>query len=589
LAKYSREIVNQVLTASDIVELIGASLELRPSGSNRFVGLCPFHNEKTPSFSVSRERQSFYCFGCEKGGDAVTFVMEFEGLSFMEALRKLADRAGIRLPAPSEREDKEDYLRRQLIDLGTFAARLYTDTLRDALKGGKARQYVKTRQLKEETIKRFGLGYAPDAWGTLVDAARVKSIKDPVIEASGLAKRGDKGLYDLFRDRLMIPIRDVSGNVVAFGGRDLSGTAPGKYINSPENPVYKKSRVLYGLFEARDSLRSEKRALLVEGYFDLMRCFDAGVCNVVASCGTALTHDQAALLRRYVPEVVVVFDGDAAGVRAALRGVAILTDAELTVRALVLPDGKDPDDYIRDHGVEAFRALVDQSLDFVTFYIRLNGERLTTIEGRTTVAKEVFTIVQGIDDAMRVDEYLKLAARELQLDEWNVRREFAVLARQRQEDAPKAIADAPREDEDQSKLVRDDCDFIAVLLSSEPLREMARKELAKVRFEPGPLAAVLEVLFADDRFVSKAQQFENEQAQRLYAAAANRTAVSSQKAEDIVRKQICRLKQQALRTQAKAILEDVRRAEHSGDTTRRNGLLAQKECIEKEIRGLGAA
>jgi DNA primase len=589
LAKYSREIVNQVLTASDIVELIGASLELRPSGSNRFVGLCPFHNEKTPSFSVSRERQSFYCFGCEKGGDAVTFVMEFEGLSFMEALRKLADRAGIRLPAPSEREDKEDYLRRQLIDLGTFAARLYTDTLRDALKGGKARQYVKTRQLKEETIKRFGLGYAPDAWGTLVDAARVKSIKDPVIEASGLAKRGDKGLYDLFRDRLMIPIRDVSGNVVAFGGRDLSGTAPGKYINSPENPVYKKSRVLYGLFEARDSLRSEKRALLVEGYFDLMRCFDAGVCNVVASCGTALTHDQAALLHRYVPEVVVVFDGDAAGVRAALRGVAILTDAELTVRALVLPDGKDPDDYIRDHGVEAFRALVDQSLDFVTFYIRLNGERLTTIEGRTTVAKEVFTIVQGIDDAMRVDEYLKLAARELQLDEWNVRREFAVLARQRQEDAPRAVAAAPREDEDQSKLVRDDCDFVAVLLSSEPLREMVQKELAKVPLCLGPLAEVLDALFSEDSAAPLSQRIESEEGRRLYAAAANRIHAWTEKGELLVQKRVCRLKREALQTRAAALQEGIRAAERSSDMARVSQLLAQKVGIDREIQGLGAA
>ena len=414
MAKYSREVVTQVLSATDIVEIVGSFLELRPSGNGRFVGLCPFHHEKTPSFHVSRDRQNFYCFGCEKGGDAIGFIREMEGLSFVESLRKLADRAGIQLPAMTEREGQDEYLRSRLIELGAFAARYYTETLRDALKGGKARQYLKTRTLADATIKKFGLGYAPDGYSSLLDAAKAEKFRERELDASGLVKRGDRGnYYDTFRNRLMVPIRDVSGNIVAFGGRDLSGDSPAKYINSPETALYKKSRILYGLHEARDSLRKEKQAILVEGYFDLMRCFDAGICNIVATCGTALTTEQAALIRRYVPEVVVVYDGDAAGVRAALRGVAILTAAGLTVRAIVLPDGKDPDDYIRDAGAEAFRGLVDSSSDFVTFYIRMNVERLGSIEGRTDVAKEIFTIVQGVGDLMRVDEYLKRAAHEL--------------------------------------------------------------------------------------------------------------------------------------------------------------------------------
>ncbi len=417
MAKYSREIVTQVLAATDIVEIVGASLELKPSGTNRYVGLCPFHVEKTPSFHVSRDRQQFYCFGCEKGGDAIAFVREFEGLSFIEALRKLADRAHIQLPAMTEREGKEEFLRARLIELGAFASRYFIENLKNPLKGGKARQYLKTRNLKDETTRKFGIGFAPDAWSEFRDAARTKGFTERELDASGLVKRGERGsYYDTFRDRLMVPIRDVSGNVCAFGGRDLSGDSQAKYINSPETVLYKKSRVLYGLHEARDALRKEKFALLVEGYFDLMRCVDSGIANVVATCGTALTPEQAALIRRYVPEVVVVFDGDAAGVRAALRGIAILTAAGLTVRALALPGGQDPDDFIQEHGVEEFHKLVDDSLDFVTFYIRMNHERLGTIEGRSDVAKEVFTIVQSVDDVLRVEEYLKRVASELDVD-----------------------------------------------------------------------------------------------------------------------------------------------------------------------------
>ena len=337
----------------------------------------------------------YHCFGCGKGGDALDFVREFDGLSFSEALRKLADRGGIKLPAPTERESKEEHERDQLLKLNRFAASLFENTLKDPLKGGSARRYLKTRALKPETSERFRIGFAPDSWDILTQALRDTGTREAILLASGLLKRGDRGTtYAFFRNRLMVPIRDVSGNVVAFGGRDLSGDdAVAKYINTPENSVYKKGRVLYGLFEARDAMRREKRAILVEGYFDLMRCFDSGVENVVATCGTALTTAQAALLRRYVPEVVVVYDGDAAGIRAALRGVAVLNAAGLTVRALLLPDGQDPDDYVRGRGVDAFRADIDAAQDFVAFYVQMNADRLGTIEGRTDVAREIFTYV----------------------------------------------------------------------------------------------------------------------------------------------------------------------------------------------------
>lgn len=581
MGKYPQEILTQVLAATDIVEIVGAAIELKSSGPGRFVALCPFHHEKTPSFHVTRDRQRFHCFGCGKGGDAISFLREFESIGFIEAVQKLAERAGIQLPATSDREGGEQYLRKQLLEIGSFAARYYSDCLQDPLKGGKGRAYLKTRKLKHETIRRFGLGYAPEGWSALLDAARTRGYRDSVIEASGLIKRSERGPYfDTFRDRLIIPIRDAAGNVVGLGGRDLKGDSPAKYMNSPETPVYKKSRVLFGLSEARDALRKEKYAIIVEGYFDLMRCFDEGIRNVVATCGTALTSEQASLLRRYVPEVLVVFDGDAAGVRAALRGIAILAAAGLTVRALVLPDNKDPDDYIQDAGVEAFRERVGGALDFVTFYIRMNGESLGTIEGRTDIAKQVFTIVQSIDDAMRTDAYLKQIARELQIDEWSVRREYEAQLRRR-ESGPRG---EPKTSVHDSPFSMDDYDFVAALIASGPLCDRVRRELSGVSLKPGAFAQVLMGVLSGET-----DRFEDPAAASLYAAAANRPVPPADQAEVLVEKRIRSLKRDALKAEALDLQEAIRDAEKSGDVVRAAQLASRRVGINREIDRLGAA
>lgn len=584
MAKYSQEIKSRVLAATDIVELIGSALELKPSGAGRFKALCPFHHEKTPSFNVSRDRQRFYCFGCQKGGDAINWVMEHDALPFPDAMRKLADRAGVELPAPSERDGKEDFLRRQLIELGSFAAGFYTDLLKEPMKGSKARTYLKTRHLKDDTVKRFGIGFAPDGWSNLLDAARAKGIRDAVLDASGLVKRGERGsFYDTFRDRLMVPIRDVSGNVVAFGGRDLGGESQAKYINSPETVIYKKSRVLYGLYEAREALRHEKRAILVEGYFDLMRCFDAGIHNVIASCGTALTTEQANLIRRYVPEVVIVYDGDSAGVNAALRATAILTAAGLTVRALALPDGKDPDDYIRDNGAEAFHNLVIAAPDFVTFYVRMNESRLNSIEGRTDVAKEVFTIVQSLDDAMRTDEYLKRLARELQLDEWSVRREYQNQLKRR--DATNSIEKQPTKI--RAKFTLEDTDFISALLSGDQLRDRVRHELTGKTLKPSPFAEVLiAVLGAGNGNIL--ESVESEDGEQLYAAASNHH-VDPETGLEIVEKRLTSLQREALLDEDAAVVEQMRDAKRRGDIATETQLVTRRVSIRREIDRLAPA
>ncbi|NIA15396.1 MAG: DNA primase [Nitrospiraceae bacterium] len=588
--KYSREIVAEVLAANDIVDVIGGYLELKPGGPARFKACCPFHQEKTPSFTVSRDRQMFYCFGCEKHGDAISFLTEYEGLPFVEALRRLADRAGVRLPAVSAQDDKEDHLRTQLMEFGRFARGQFVECMADALRGSACRQYLKSRDLRPETVKRFSLGFAPDDWSMLVDKAHAAGIKDPVLEASGLARRGPRGgLYDFFRNRLMIPILDAAGNVVAFGGRDLGEEGP-KYINSPENALYKKSRVLYGLHEARDAMRKEKQAILVEGYFDLMRCFDAGIENVVAPCGTALTELQGALIKRYVPEVVVVFDADPAGIRAALRGVGLLTDAGLTVRALTLPDGKDPDDYIKAHGPDAFRELVSNAADFVTFYARMSADRLGTIEGRAAVAREIFLILARLKDDLRRDEYLKRTARELMLNEWTCQSEFSKFLREQSQRAARREATAPQKDELTPKVKpvsQDDRDFVAVLLTNEALLKETKSQLSPASLGDDALSTVLRAMF-EGVGADLAQRLDEEEARHLYAAAANNHEVAADKAEEIVHKRTARIRRDVLRAEEARIRLELQEAERSNDESRVLDLLRRKVDINKEIEKVGA-
>lgn len=573
----------EVLAANDIVDIIGATLELKPAGSGRLKALCPFHHEKTPSFTVNRNRQIYHCFGCGKGGDALDYLQAHDGMTFAEALRKLADRGGVRLPALSERDGKADFLRTHLLEFGKFAAKQYQEWLRHPMRGSVGRQYLKTRLLKDETLQRFGVGYAPDGFDNLLNAAHAAGIGDNIIEASGLFKKGERGgFYDFFRNRVMFPIKNVAGNVVAFGGRDL-GDSPAKYINSPETVVYKKSHVLYGLHEAREAFRRAQYAILVEGYFDLLRCFDAGIENVVASCGTALTAEQAALIHRYVPETVVVYDGDAAGIRAALKGISILTTAGLRVRAIALPEGQDPDDYIRDHGPEAFQERVTGAPDFVSFYISMNQSRTATIEGRTEVAQEIFAILQGLGDEMRVDEYVKQTARELGLNEWACRSEYQ---RSKRKTAQRSV---PRKEETppERPLNREDCEFLAVLLEYPAIRQQVAEALRGVTLESGPMAQVLEKLLSGN--AERLDESLEGEARRLYTAAAGLDELVTKNPEELVAKRIAGLKKETLRAQAVRMQEAIQEAERASDPDRVRQLLEQQRQLIQQVERMGAA
>lgn len=581
MARYSREIVREVLAANDIVDVIGNYLSLKPDGARRFKALSPFKNEKTPSFKVNQDRQTYHCFSTDQGGDLISFLMAVEGLSFSEALQKLADRAGIRLPAATQADQRADDLRTQLIAFNEFALAHFKKCLQDPMRGGTAQKYLENRALHARTMSQFGLGYAPDAMGALLEAARSKGYHDSVIEASGLAKRGERGgFYDFFRNRVMFPIRDISGNVVAFGGRDL-GDSPAKYINSPETKLYKKSRTLYGLHEARDAIRKEGFAILVEGYFDLLRCFDAGIQNVVATCGTALTDEQAQLIRRYAPEVTLVYDGDAAGIRAALKGVRVLAAAGLGVRAAVLPGGQDPDDFVRAQGAGPFQQVLSTAADFVSFYVKQSASRAATIEGRTAIAHELFEIVRGIGDEIRADAYLKQIGKALGLSEWACQKEYEKLSRVEVRTAaplqPREQAPAP--------LPLDEINFVAVLINDPGMLKLAEHALEEVPLPSSPLAGVLGVLFSSDE-MPVAADFEDPDAQRLWTAAATAEPLTPEIAEDLVRKRVARLRRESLEVERLNMEEAIRMAQREADTARMASLLNELVRIGRSIEQL---
>ncbi|MFP4499923.1 MAG: DNA primase [Candidatus Hydrogenedentota bacterium] len=577
--RFSREQVRQIIEANDIVEVIGACLDLKRSGA-RYTTLCPFHQENTPSFSVNPAMQIFHCFGCGKSGDALGFVMEYESLTFLEALQKLADRAGIALALDeSGGADDKTFRRKQVQDFLSFAERFFRHVLEESEAGAPARDYLAQRQLKPETVARFGLGCAPPGWNSLVDAAGKKGYDPQVLDESGLVGRSSRGRrYDFFRNRLLFPIWDVAGRTVAFGGRALSSDEKAKYINSPETLLYKKNRALYGLREARDSMRSTGHVLLVEGYFDLLRCFDVGIENVVAPCGTSFTEGQAALLRRFVPEVVVVYDGDRAGVKATMRTMAVLAGAGLSVRAAPLPEGQDPDDFIRAAGADAFRERVTKATDFVSYVVEMNPDRLGDIGGRNELAHEIFAILVAMQDEIRRSEYLKRTARTLELDPWACQREFDRFLRSGRRQSPDQAAEAPAGRE----YTHEEVVFVAALLADAGRRKQALSAIEAYGPVPGPLADVLAAMAEcnGNGDAALAQGLEGA-AQALFAAAATMEPPTESVADKKVKEMLRYFAVEAMREEEARLETAIARAEAAGDQAQLMALLAEHTQLKK--------
>lgn len=407
---YPEEIVEEVRSRNDIVDVISGYVKLQKKGSNYF-GLCPFHNEKSPSFSVSPQKQMYYCFGCGAGGNVITFLMEYESYTFPEALKILADRAGVKLPEVEySKEERIKADRRSiLLEINKLAANYFYYQLQQP-QGKMGYEYFRNRQLSDDTIRRFGLGFANKTSSDLYQYLRAKGYGDDILKDTGLVTVEERGTHDKFWNRVMFPIMDVNNRVIGFGGRVMGDGTP-KYLNSPETLIFDKSRNLYGLNYARTS--REKYILACEGYMDVIAMHQAGFTNAVASLGTAFTSQQAALLKRYTDTVILTYDSDGAGVRAALRAIPILKEVGISTRVLSLKPYKDPDEFIKNMGADAFRERIKAAQNSFLFEIDVlkRDFQLEDPEEKTRFHNAVARKLLEFSEALERDNYIRAVAQ----------------------------------------------------------------------------------------------------------------------------------------------------------------------------------
>lgn len=435
MSKIPDSFVEELRRRVDIVEVVSDYVQLRRAGRS-FTGLCPFHNERTPSFSVSPDRQLFHCFGCGAGGTVIRFVMDAEGLSFVEAVVKLAERANLNLPVEFQTQTEESGQRtrfERLKEAHELATKLYNYILMNTATGMQALTYLEMRGLSRQTMVDFRLGYAPDTGQTLSSFLNRRGFETELLVEAGLVVALGNKTVDRFRNRVIIPISDAQGHVVSFGGRTMLPEGSPKYLNSPETPIFHKGNLLFNLHLARKEIRKERTGVLFEGYMDVISAWQAGVRNGVASMGTSLTADHAKLLKRYADKLVIAYDGDAAGIRATKRAIDIAREVSLDVRIASFPDGQDPDDFIRDRGAVAFgrqvMALALSEVQFLVQDLRLTAN-LENSTARTDFIRQVLVILGQKATPIEQETELRMLSQEFQVSMETLKEELVLVAKQ---------------------------------------------------------------------------------------------------------------------------------------------------------------
>lgn len=420
---YSEELIEEIRSRNDIVDVISGYVLLKKSGTS-YKAKCPFHTEKTPSFSVSSDKQIYHCFGCGVGGNVISFIMSIENLGFIDALKLLADRGGIILPDEYEALDNEKYRSRQTqYNIHKEAARYYYENLK---KSKTVLNYLNMREISSKTLIRFGLGYASEDWEGLYQHLLNKNYSIDEIAQSGLVipKKNQKGhFYDRFRNRLIFPVFNLTNKVIAFGGRVLDQQLP-KYLNSPETILFSKGHHLYGLNNAKNNIK-DGQIIIVEGYMDVISLYQHGMKNVVASLGTSLTKEQAKLLNRYADEIIIAYDGDDAGMKATLRALDILATSGCKVRVMKLPNGLDPDEYIKKYKLEGFIYQINKGLPLVEYKIMLAREKynIDSTAGKIDFSKEVAQVLKNIKSEIEIDGYIQKISKETGINEVAIKSE----------------------------------------------------------------------------------------------------------------------------------------------------------------------
>ncbi|OGC24360.1 DNA primase [candidate division WOR-1 bacterium RIFOXYB2_FULL_42_35] len=490
-----KELIEEIRSKTDIVKIISEHVQLKKRGKN-YVGLCPFHSEKIGSFTVSPEKQIFHCFGCNEGGNAFAFLMKLENIGFMEAVDEVGEKVGIAVPKegrkPSSKNEQE-----KLYQVMKLAADFFQDCLQ-AETGQTAKEYLLKRAISPKTMADFGLGFAPAGWDNLFKHLVSRGVQPSLIEATGLimAREGNNGYYDRFRERLIFPIVDQRKRVIAFGGRALGNEEP-KYLNSPDTLIYHKGETVYGLNLTKENIKKAKTAVLVEGYFDLVTPFQNGINNIAASLGTALTTQQSKLLARYAETVIVAFDADAAGGIATERSVELLRNQNLNVKVAEFSPEKDPDEFINKQGVEAFQKCLADALPYLEYKIKqtLSRHNLQEIEGRSQALGEVARLLSGEKDPFVQKEYAKSTSRLLGTDIDSI---LAAVERLQQYSKVglknlRRVTEKPT-----SKLIKAEQNIVTLACQSLAALNLVKAELSVQDFNIPETRTIIEKLFETD-------------------------------------------------------------------------------------------
>ena len=432
MARVPEETIERIRSTADIYDVVAQYVDLKKRGRN-FFGLCPFHSEKTPSFSVAPDKQIYHCFGCGAGGNVFSFIVEHQKVSFIEAVQQLGHKYGIQVDYQSGPSNKFFTF---LYEVHDIAANLYHNILFSE-NGKAALEYLHNRGFNDDTLKKYQIGFAPDSWDTLSNHIKSSSFKDEIYEKTGLFVKTDRGWRDRFRSRIMFPIYHQSGKAIAFGGRIFNSDDPAKYLNSPETPLYRKSEVFYGLHKTRDSIRKFSTAVLVEGYTDFLQLVQLGIPNVIALSGTALGKNHASQIRKFVSKVYLAYDGDDAGINATLRAGYVLFQAGVEPLIVPIPNDKDPDDWVREEGVTAFQEAIGSSIPLLLFHLDKKNVKNISGTDRSRIVREIINEISLIGDAIIRDDLLKSLSQELQVDEVEVFRLFT------QQTEAKKIRDVP--------------------------------------------------------------------------------------------------------------------------------------------------
>jgi DNA primase len=580
----AREATDEIRRRVNILDVVSPHVTLRRSG-RRYVGLCPFHSEKTPSFTVDPEKGVFHCFGCHAGGDVFDFVELIGALTFGEARRELAARAGVTLETPAA-ADGEATDRSRLLRAVAEAEAFFRRQLADRA-GEPARRYLATRAVDARTAETFRLGFAPPGWDQLVRALASRGFEAGVLEQAGLAvaRPGGGGHYDALRERIVFPIHDLQGRPVAFGGRVLDTGTP-KYLNTRETALFTKGRLLYALAEAREGIRERGEAVVVEGYMDALTCHQHGILNAVASLGTALTLDQVLLLKRFAARAVLVYDSDAAGLGAAERGLDVFDQAELPVRVAVLPGQCDPDAFLRRDGADAFRRLCAEALSLFDYRLAMAERRhdARTVEGKVGIVNELGQLIVTVPNPVRQAEYVRILADRLGAREDAIRSQLGRLrGGQRPPGESRRGVETPPERGGRSLIERE---LLHLLVASPAVRESLRDRIGPETFtEPDhrELAAALAAgSDAGDPGVLR-QRLRSETAVSLLS----RFLIAETHARDPVQAAAAclrRIRRLELQARVDALLEELRRADRARDVDRAGALRGELQELYRELK-----